>query len=126
VPIVRHLRVSELDGVVEDDPVRVVDDLGFVAKLDRLAQLSFAYRTSIDILQANQPVRRFGHYPGQAAAGLRHDFLRTHHHGAQVVDRLGQSASTDPLAVCSTRFALQSTAVASSMAASAMPASSPV
>ena len=37
-------RVPHLNGVVEDDPVGVVDDLGFEAKLDRLAQTSFADR----------------------------------------------------------------------------------
>jgi hypothetical protein len=34
--------VPDLDVVVEDDPVGVVDDLGFVAEFDGFAQASFA------------------------------------------------------------------------------------
>jgi hypothetical protein len=54
----------KLDVVVEDDPVGVVDDLGFVAELHGLAQPSLADRASIDIVQADQPASRFGHHPG--------------------------------------------------------------
>ena len=48
-------RVSHLDAVVEDYPVDVLDDLGFVAELDRLTQASFADRAGLDIVQADQP-----------------------------------------------------------------------
>ena len=37
-------RVSDLDVVVEDDTVGVVDELGFVAELDRLAEAPLADR----------------------------------------------------------------------------------
>ena len=88
--------VSELNGVVEDDSVGVVDDLGFVAELDRFAQPPFADRASIDIMQADQPARRLGHRPGQAAACLRHYPLGAPHHGVEVIDRLRQPAFTAP------------------------------
>ena len=88
--------VSDLDVVVEDDPVGVVDDLGFVAELDGLAQPSLADRAGIDIVQADQPARRFGHHPGQAATGLGHNAFGASHHGVQVVDRPVQPAFAVP------------------------------
>ena len=66
-------RVADLDVVVEDDAVGVVDDLGFVAELDGLAQASLADRAGIDVMQADHPARRLGHHPGQAATGLGHN-----------------------------------------------------
>lgn len=64
-------RVSDLDAVVEDDSVGVVDDLGFIAELDRFAQPSFADRTSVDIVQADHPVRRASPLPiGYGSAPL--------------------------------------------------------
>jgi len=48
-----------------DDPVNVVDDLGFVAELDGLAQASFADRAGIDIVEADQPACRFGITPAR-------------------------------------------------------------
>jgi hypothetical protein len=41
--------------VVEDDPVGVVDDVGFVAELHGLAQASLADRTSVDVVETDQP-----------------------------------------------------------------------
>lgn len=46
--------VSELDAVVQDDTVGVVDDLGLVAELDRLAQSSLADRASVGIVETDQ------------------------------------------------------------------------
>ena len=89
-------RVPDLDVVVEDDAVGVVDDLGFVAELDRLAEASFADRAGIDIVQADQPAGRFGHHPGQAATGLRDDAFGASHDGVQVVDRPAQPAFALP------------------------------
>lgn len=38
---------------IEDDTVGVVDELGFVAELDGLAQASFAVRAGVDIMEAD-------------------------------------------------------------------------
>ena len=63
--------VPDLDVVVEDDPVNVVDDLGFVAELDGLTQASFADRAGIDIVEAHHPARaRRDCPPLDAGAGL--------------------------------------------------------
>ena len=88
--------VPDLDGVVEDDPVGVIDDLGFVAELDRFTQTSFAQRSGVDIVQADQPARRLRHHPGQAATGLRHNAFGASDDGAQVVDRAVQPAFALP------------------------------
>jgi hypothetical protein len=80
-------RIADLDVVIEDDPVGVVHDLGRVAELHRLAQTSLAHRTSIDIMQADQPVARRGHHAGQPATGLRHHALGASHEGVEIVDR---------------------------------------
>ena len=82
--------------MVEDDPVGVVDDLGFVAELDGLAQASFADRAGIDIVQADQPAGRFGHHPGQAATGLGDNTFGVSHQGVEVVDRPVQPALALP------------------------------
>jgi hypothetical protein len=119
-------RVPHLNGVVEDDPVGVVDDLGFEAKLDRLAQTSFADRAGIDIVQADQPTGRFRHHSGQAATGLRDNAFGASHNSVQVVDRPAQPAFALPVAPRNARLALRITAAASRMAASAIPANSPV
>ena len=39
--------VTDVDGVIEDDPVDVVDSLGFVAELDGFAEAAFADRACI-------------------------------------------------------------------------------
>jgi hypothetical protein len=114
------------NGVVEDDPVGVVDDLGFEAKLDRLAQTSFPDRAGIDIVQADQPTGRFRHHSGQAATGLRDNAFGASHNSVQVVDRPAKPAFALPVAPRNARLALRITAAASRMAASAIPANSPV
>jgi hypothetical protein len=43
----RVRRVAELNVVIKDDTVLVVDDLGFVARLDMLAEPTFADRSSV-------------------------------------------------------------------------------
>jgi hypothetical protein len=45
--------VAGLDGVVEHDAVVVVDDLGLVAELDRLAQPALGDRPGIRVVQAD-------------------------------------------------------------------------
>ena len=56
-------RISDLNVVVEDDPVGVVGELGFIAELHRLAKSTFADRARVGIVQADQPARRLGHHP---------------------------------------------------------------
>ena len=118
--------VSDLDAVVEDDAVGVVDDLGFVAELHRLAQPSFTDRASIGIVQADHPDGRIRHHPSQSATGLRHHPLGAPHDDVEVVDRLPSRPLRDPLAVRSPRRALRITAIASRIVCSAISASSPV
>ena len=67
--------VTELDGVVKDDPVSIVDDLGFIPELHGLAEPSLADRTGIDVMETDHPAGRIGHHPGQPAAGLGHHAL---------------------------------------------------
>src|SRR3954451_21056560 len=89
-------RVSGLDSVVEDDAVGVVDDLGFVPELLRLAQPSFTYRAGIGVVQAHHTGGRVGHHPGQSAASLYHHPPSALQHRVEVVDRLGQPTSASP------------------------------
>jgi hypothetical protein len=56
--------------VVEHDPVGVVDDLGLVAELDRVADAALADRPSIRIVQADQPARPVRHPTSQPSVGL--------------------------------------------------------
>jgi hypothetical protein len=53
-------RVSLLQGVVQDDAVVVVGDLGLVAELDRLAEPAFGDGAGVAVVQADPaggPVR---------------------------------------------------------------------
>jgi hypothetical protein len=55
-----RLRVQRLVGALPHDAVLVVDDLGLVAELDRLAEPSLGDRPGITLVQANPaggPVR---------------------------------------------------------------------
>jgi hypothetical protein len=79
--------------VVEDDPVGVVDDLSFVAELDRLTQSALADRPGIDIVKTDQAIGRIRHHPGQSAAGLPHDLLGALQQGAQIIDRSAQPSA---------------------------------
>jgi hypothetical protein len=88
--------VADLDGVIEDDPVGIVDDLGFVAELDRFAQAPFADRAGIEVMQADHPARRLGHHPAQAATGLGHNAFGASDEGVQTVDRPVQPAFAVP------------------------------
>ena len=118
--------VADLDVVIEDHPVGVVDDLGFVAELDGLAQTSLADRTGIDVVQAHHPGRRLGHHPGQAATGLGHNAFGGSHDGLRRLIARAAGPCGARSHARSARRALRITAVASRMAASAIPASSPV
>ena len=64
-------RVAGLDVVVEHDPVVVVDDLGFVAELDRLPEPAFRDRAGVRVVQADPPGRTVGDGAGQPLPGLR-------------------------------------------------------
>src|SRR5260221_13659042 len=58
-----------LQGVVEDDPVVVVQDLRLVAELDRLAEAALRDRPRIAVVQAYPPGGSLGGGPGQPQAG---------------------------------------------------------
>jgi hypothetical protein len=108
--------VSELDGVVEDDPVGVVDDLRLVAELDR----------GVDIMQADQPAGDSGITP---ASRLRvcatTCWVPPMRVSRSLIARFSRPLRA-PEAVRCARLALRSTVAASAIAASAIPASSPV
>ena len=55
--------VTDLDSVVEDHPVGVVDDLGFVAELHGLAQPSLPDRSSIDVMKLTTRLAESGITP---------------------------------------------------------------
>jgi hypothetical protein len=46
--------VTDLDSVIEDDVVGVVEDLGVVTELDRLAEPALADRAGIGVVQADR------------------------------------------------------------------------
>jgi hypothetical protein len=119
-------RVADLDGVVEDDPVGVVDDLGFVAELDRLAQAAFADRAGIDIVQADQPGADSGITPAnRLRVWATTCFVRLTMAVRSLIARCSRALRC-PAARRSARRALRITTVASRRDCSATPASSPV
>jgi hypothetical protein len=61
----RVYRVSDLNTVVKDHAVDVIDDLGLVTELHRLAESAFADRPGIDVIQTDHSGRRIGHHAGQ-------------------------------------------------------------
>ena len=66
-------RVALLDGVVQDDAVLVVDQLGLVAELDRLAQPALGDRAGVGVVQADPPggARRVSPRPAAAGSARR-------------------------------------------------------
>ena len=89
-------RVAHLDGVIDDDAVVVVGDLGFVAELDRLAQAALGDRAGIAIVQADPPSGAVGDLSGHPLPGLRGDLAGRRHQLGQVVDRAHQPAAPPP------------------------------
>src|SRR3954453_12173640 len=65
--------VAPLEGVVEHDSVVVVDDLGLVAELDRLAEAALRDRAGVAVVQGDPAGRPLRGGAGQAPAGLRRD-----------------------------------------------------
>src|SRR5216683_5351696 len=80
-------RVALLDGVVEDDPVVVVGDLGLVPELDGLAETALGDGPGILVMQADPPGRPGRHVPGQPLPGLRGDRHGHLQQPGQVIDR---------------------------------------
>ncbi len=78
--------------MVEDDPVRVVDDLGLVAELDRLAEPPFGDRSGVRVVQADQPSAAVGHHTGDPGPGLSDELAGALHGRAQLIDRAVQPA----------------------------------
>ena len=65
--------VADVHGVIDDQPVGVVDDLGLVAELDRLAEASFADRSGVGFVQRHEPGRPGGLVTADPGAGLVDD-----------------------------------------------------
>ena len=65
--------VAGLHVVVEDDTVVVVNNLGFVAELDRLAEPALRDRPGVGVVQADPPGRPVRGDPGQPLPSLGRD-----------------------------------------------------
>jgi hypothetical protein len=81
-----------LHVMVEHDPVLVVADLGFVPKLDRLAQPAFPDRAGVRVVQTDPPSRTVGCGPGQPLPGLLDNPTGRLQQVGQVVDRPSEPA----------------------------------
>jgi hypothetical protein len=79
-------------GVVQDDAVVIVGDLGLVAELDGPVDAAFADRPRVGVVQADQPGRAVRHLPSQPGPGLRHDRGGALDGDRQIVQRPPQSA----------------------------------
>src|SRR5690349_5583744 len=87
-------RVACLDGVVDDDTVVVIGDLGLVAEFDRFTQAALGDRTGIPVVQADPPGGAVGDLPRHPWPGLRDDLAGRGQQLGQVVDRAHQSTAT--------------------------------
>ena len=67
--------VADVHGVIDDQPVGVVDDLRLVAELDRLAETSLADRSGVGFVQRHEPGRPGGLVAADPGAGLVDDPL---------------------------------------------------
>jgi hypothetical protein len=85
--------VAGLDVVVEDDAVVVVDDLGFVAELDRFAEPSLGDRAGVGVVQADSSSRPVWGGAGQPLTGLPGDPLGRFQQFGKVVDCPRQAAT---------------------------------
>lgn len=63
-------RVAAFDGVVEYDPIIVVDQLPLVAELDRAAQPALGDRAAVAVVQAHPAGGAVRGGPGRPLAGL--------------------------------------------------------
>ena len=66
-------RVAGLDGVVEHDAIVVVDDLGLVTELGRLAETALGDRAGVRVVQTDPPGGPVRGDTGQSMPGLRGD-----------------------------------------------------
>ena len=66
-------RVADVHGMIDDDPVDGVDDLGFVAELHGTAEAAFADRAGVGFMQRHEPGRAVGLVAVDAGAGLGDD-----------------------------------------------------
>ena len=89
-------RVAAFDGVVEHDPVVVVDDLALVAELDRPTEPALGDRAGVTIVQADPPGCTVRDGPGQPLPGLGGDPSGRVQQVGQVVDRTAQPAPPPP------------------------------
>ncbi len=86
--------VAGLHVVVEDDTVVVVDNLGFVAELDRLAQPALRDRPGVRVVQADPPGRPVRCDPGQPLPSLGHDPSGRLQQLLKIVDGTNQATPT--------------------------------
>ena len=79
--------VAALDGVVDDDAVVVVEDLGLVAELDRPPEPTLGDRAGVAVVPADPAGGAVRSGPGQPLAGLFGDLAGGGEQPGQVVDR---------------------------------------
>src|SRR5688572_30426782 len=86
-------RVTAFDGVIEHDPVVVVDDLALVTELDRPTEAALGDRAGVTIVQAHPPGRTVRDGSGQSLSGLGGDPSGRVEQVGQVVDRTAKPAT---------------------------------
>ena len=88
--------VAALDGVVDDDAVVVVEDLGLVAELDWPPEPTLGDRAGVAVVQADPAGGAVRSGPGQPLAGLFGDPAGGGEQPGQVIDRAAQPAAAPP------------------------------
>src|SRR5215207_3687014 len=85
--------VALLDGVVQDDAVVVVGQLGLVAELDRFAEAALGDRAGVRVVQADPPLGAVRCLSGQPLPGLGGDPPGRVDQLTEVVHRSGESTT---------------------------------
>jgi hypothetical protein len=88
--------VAGLHIVVEDDTVVVVNNLGFVAELDRLAEPALRDRPGVGVVQADPPGRPVRGDPGRPLPSLGRDRSGRLQQLFKIVDGTDQATPTPP------------------------------
>ena len=83
-------RITQLDVVVQHDPVVVVHELRLVTELHRLTQPALGDRPGLRVVQADHPGRTVRHDPADPLPGLLDDPFGGLDQPFQVVDRPDQ------------------------------------
>jgi hypothetical protein len=85
-----------LDGVVQDDAVVVVGDLGLVPELDGLAEPALGDRPGVRVVQAHPPGGPVRHRAGQPLSRLRGDLAGGFQQLRQIIDCCAAQPAPQP------------------------------